>query len=246
MRLVLYNIRYAVGGSRNFHRPIPGIGYLRRTHGNLDRMVRFLADLDPDVVGLCEVDMGSYRTSTGRNQAETIAEALGHDHVHECKYHEGSFQRWVPVLKKQGNAIITRHDIEHGNFHFFTHGVKRLIIELVTPEFRLYLVHLSLGFRTRQRQLRFLQDLVAKSDRPVLVAGDFNTFFGEAELYAFLNGSGLRSANLRGQPTHPSHKPRRELDFVFHDDRVELEQFFIPDVQFSDHLPLVCDFTFKS
>lgn len=245
MRLVLYNIRYAVGGSKHFHRPIPGLGYLRRTHSNLEQMVKFLAELDPDVVGLVEVDMGSYRTRNGSNQAETIAAALGHDHVHECKYHEGSLQRWLPVLKNQGNAIITRHDIEHGRFHFFTHGVKRLIIELATEEFRLFLVHLSLGYRTRQRQLRFLQQLVHGSDRPVLVAGDFNTFFGEAELYAFLNGSGLRSANRRGKHTHPSHKPSRELDFIFHDDRLQVDDFFIPDVQFSDHLPLVCDFSFK-
>lgn len=245
MRLVLYNIRYAAGGGRNFHLPIPGIGYLRRTHGNLRKLTRFLFDLDPDVVGLVEVDMGSYRTGSRRNQAEVVAAALGHDHVHECKYHEGSVQRWLPILKNQGNAIITRHDIEHGHFHFFSHGVKRLIIELATQEFRLFLVHLSLGYRTRQRQLRFLQTLVNESDRPVLVAGDFNTFFGEAELYAFLSGSGLYSANMRSEPTHPSHAPKRELDFIFHDDRVKVEDFFIPEVQFSDHLPLVLDFSLK-
>lgn len=245
MRLVLYNIRYAAGGSKHFHRPIPGIAYLRRTDRNLQQLISFFTELDPDVIGLVEVDMGSYRTVTGRNQAEMIAEALDHDHIHECKYREGSWHRWMPILKDQGNAIITRHNIEHDRYHFFAHGVKRLIIELATDEFSLFLVHLSLGYRTRQRQLRFLQTLVNKSDRPVLVAGDFNTFLGEAELYAFLNGSGLRSANLRGLPTHPSHKPHRELDFIFHDERIDIEHFDIPAVQFSDHLPLVCDFRIK-
>jgi hypothetical protein len=28
-----------------------------------------------------------------------------------------------------------------------------------------------------------------------------------------------------------------------HSDKIEVNRFEIPDVQFSDHLPLICDFT---
>lgn len=248
MRFVLYNIRYATG-SGNHHLPFPGYGYMRRTHRRLDSMIEFFRTLDPDILGLVEVDLGSYRTrqrrSRKRNQAETIAEQLGHNHVHECKYHARSVQRFMPVLGKQGNAFITRHDIHNEKFHFFTRGVKRLIIELVLKDVCIFLVHLSLGYRDRQQQLRDLEKLLRDSDKPAMVAGDFNTFFGEAELYAFLSNTGLLSANFRAQPTHPSRAPKRELDFIFHDPRIVISHFEIPQVTYSDHLPLVCDFEVK-
>lgn len=245
MRFVLYNIRYATGSARHFHLPFPGYGYLRRTHRRLDRMIDFFRVLDPDILGLVEVDLGSFRTSGRGNQAEQIAEALGHQHMHDCKYREQSVQRLLPVLGKQGNAIITRHNIVNGNYHFFDRGVKRLIIELELANLRLFLVHLSLGFKNRQLQLRHLAKLARESDRPVMVAGDFNTFFGEPELYAFLSDTGLVSANHRAQPTHPSRAPRRELDFIFHDERIVVTHFEIPLVTFSDHLPLICDFEIR-
>jgi endonuclease/exonuclease/phosphatase (EEP) superfamily protein YafD len=33
------------------------------------------------------------------------------------------------------------------------------------------------------------------------------------------------------------------LDFILHSGQIEVNRFEIPDVQFSDHLPLICDFT---
>lgn len=247
MRFVLYNIRYAAGTSRHFHLPVPGAGYLRQTHRNLDRLIRFFQVLDPDILGLVEVDLGSFRTGIRQNQALTIAEALGHDaHVHECKYHHDSLHRFVPVLNKQGNAFITRRSVHGERFHFFSRGVKRLIIELELENLSIFLVHLSLGYRDRQRQLHDLRLLIEETHHPVIVAGDFNTFFGEAELYAFLASTGLLSANIRSQPTHPSQTPRRELDFIFHDPRVVVTHFEIPAVTYSDHLPLVCDFEVRS
>jgi endonuclease/exonuclease/phosphatase family metal-dependent hydrolase len=53
----------------------------------------------------------------------------------------------------------------------------------------------------------------------------------------------LTSANLHGLPSYPSRSPRKELDFILHSARIEVNRFEIPDVQFSDHLPLICDFT---
>jgi endonuclease/exonuclease/phosphatase family metal-dependent hydrolase len=44
-------------------------------------------------------------------------------------------------------------------------------------------------------------------------------------------------------PSYPSRSPRKELDFILHSGQIEVNRFAIPDVQFSDHLPLICDFT---
>ena len=62
MRFVLYNIRYATGTGPAFHLPIPGAGYLRSNTRVLERLTAYLKSLDPDLVGLIEVDTGSIRT----------------------------------------------------------------------------------------------------------------------------------------------------------------------------------------
>jgi len=77
LRLLVYNIRYATGIGPAFHLPFPGAGYLRSNRKVLDGITGFVKDKDPDIVGLIEVDIGSVRSGM-INQAEHIAEALGH------------------------------------------------------------------------------------------------------------------------------------------------------------------------
>ena len=76
----------------------------------------------------------------------------------------------------------------------------------------------------------------------MVVAGDFNTFWGENEIYLFMKAAGLRSANKESTPTYPSRAPRKELDFVLYQDGIVVTDFSVPNVRHSDHLPLVCDF----
>ena len=90
--------------------------------------------------------------------------------------------------------------------------------------------------------MRRLFDLVDATKKPVIVAGDFNTFWGDNEIYLFMKAAGLKSANIENLPTYPSRAPRRELDFVLYQDGVDVTRFEVPDVRYSDHLPLVCDF----
>ena len=110
----------------------------------------------------------------------------------------------------------------------------------------MFLVHLSLKFRHRQYQLRSLHDLIVRSKKPVIVAGDFNTFWGNHEIYLFMRAAGLVSANGHGLPSFPSRKPRVELDFILVSEGIEVSNFRVPDVRFSDHRPIVCDFKVRS
>ncbi len=239
MRFLLYNIRYGTGG--------PGVrmpwrGYFKKTGDNLHRIIDFIKPLDPDVVGLVEVDGGSYRSGrTG--QAQIMAQELGHYHTYRSKYREGArWARHLPVISKQGNAFLAKDTIANERFHYFTKGVKRLVIELELENLVIYLVHLALGFRIRQHQLSDLYDLVKSTRKPMIVAGDFNAFWGPPEINLFLGATGLVNANAEGQPTFPSWAPRRNLDFVLHSREIAVDRMWIPQVQLSDHLPMVFDF----
>lgn len=241
MRLLLYNIRYAVGGGASMHMPLPGAGYVLGNQSVLPEITRFIKDVDPDIVGLIEVDTGSIR-SRMVNQAEKIATDLQMNTSYETKYGSKSINQILPIVRKQGNAFMAAQRVHGEKFHYFDTGIKRLIIELEMAEFAVFLVHLSLKYRHRHLQLRRLHDLIEATEKPVIVAGDFNTFWGENEIYLFLRAAGLKSANVDGLPTYPSRAPRKELDFVLYQDGITVNSFDIPDVRLSDHLPLICDF----
>ncbi len=233
MRFIHYNICYATGPKAH--------NFVRSSGKNLQKITTFLRELEPDLVGLIEVDHGSYR-SGWENQAELLAEALGHYHSHSIKYAERSFWRHVPVLNKQGNAFLTRDRISNETFHYFERGMKRLVIELELDHVVVYLVHLALGSRARHQQLEELYNLVKETQKPCLVAGDFNALWGEREINLFLAATGLQNANSKSLPTYPSKNPHRHLDFVLYSKGIDILDFQVPQVPFSDHLPLLVDF----
>jgi endonuclease/exonuclease/phosphatase family metal-dependent hydrolase len=224
------------------HMPLPGAGYVHGNQNVLPEITRFIRSVDPDIVGLIEVDTGSIR-SRMINQAESIAGSLGMNTSYETKYGEKSINHMLPIVRKQGNAFMAAQRVHGEKFHYFDTGIKRLIIELEMQDFAVFLVHLSLKYRHRHLQLRRLYDLISATAKPVIVAGDFNTFWGENEIYLFMKAAGLRSANVNGLPTYPSRSPRRELDFVLYQDGITVTDFRVPSVRHSDHLPLICDFS---
>jgi len=221
--------------------PLPGAGYVLGSRTVLPEIASFIKSIDPDVVGLIEVDTGSIR-SRNVNQAEKLADELGMNTSYETKYGTKSLNQLLPIVRMQGNAFMAASRVHGETFHYFDTGIKRLIIELEMEDFAIFLVHLSLKYRHRHLQLRRLYDLIQETEKPVVVAGDFNTFWGENEIYLFMKAAGLQSANVDSRPTYPSRAPRKELDFVLYQDGISVKSFDIPDVRFSDHLPLVCDF----
>ena len=221
--------------------PLPGAGYVLGNKDVLPEITRFIKTIDPDIVGLIEVDTGSIR-SRKVNQAEKLASDLGMNTSYETKYGSKSLNKMLPIVRKQGNAFMAAPRVHGEKFHYFDTGIKRLIIELEMQDVAIFLVHLSLKYRHRHLQLRRLYDLIEVTEKPVIVAGDFNTFWGENEIYLFMKAAGLTSANPDGIPTYPSRAPRKELDFILYQKGIEVTGFDVPQVKHSDHLPLVCDF----
>ncbi|HEB50064.1 MAG TPA: endonuclease [Desulfobulbus sp.] len=242
MRFLLYNIRYGAGIGAHFHLPLPYAGYLKRSTRNLDRIISFIRSIQPDIVGLVEVDNGSFRCDSNC-QAEVIAKALNYNHLVETKYGVDSVANRLPLLNKQGNALLTRQPIVSYRYYYFKQGVKRLIIEARLEDVTIFLVHLSLTYRNRQYQLEQLYQLIKKVNGPLIVAGDFNVLWGDRELELFLAATGLLSANNEGAPSYPSRAPKRQLDFILHSRELRVTDFQVPSVTLSDHAPLLCDFT---
>lgn len=241
MRLLLHNIQYGTGRLRRF----AWLETLFRTTSHFPNITRFASHMNPDIIGLVEVDAGSYRASH-QNQAETIANDLSLYYRSRSKYPDDGMGRRFPILNKQANAVLARQPILNTRFHDFATGFKSLAIEVELENVTIFLVHLALGIRARQHQLSDLHDLIAGCRKPRLVAGDFNTISGVWEMRMFLRATGLKSANVKHVPTFPSWAPCRELDFICYDPSITPVRFKIPRVRLSDHLPLMFDFEVAS
>lgn len=241
MRFMMYNIRYGTG-AKVPRGPLGFFGgYFAKTADQLGKISDFVNECDPDVLGLVEVDLGSYRTKK-QNQAQTIADQLGHYHAYRSKYGQGSKWHSVPVFNKLGNAFLTRDTIANETFHYFNRGMKKLVIELELENLTIFLVHLALSARVRHHQLGELYSLVKATEKPHIVAGDFNALWGEHEIALFLAATGLLNPNSSRAPSFPSWAPKRHLDFILHSPEIVPIKFEMPQIQLSDHLPLIFDF----
>ena len=101
------------------------------------------------------------------------------------------------------------------------------------------MVHLALGYRTRQLQINRLARLV-RGERNVIVMGDMNCTAGELRANPRLRTTGMQvvTGDLL---TYPSWRPRRNLDHVLISPRLECESASVLDLQLSDHLPVAVD-----
>ena len=238
MRFLLYNICYGTHGNQ---RKFPLIGMLGRTRNHLIEITGFIKQQNPDVVGLIEVDSGSYRSGK-KSQVELIAEELGHFHAYCSKYAADSRWQRIPIYNKQGNAFLAKDSIRGERFHYFERGMKKLVIELELERVTFFLVHLALNYKVRQMQILHLYHMIKETGRPYIVAGDFNAFMGEDEIQLLMSASGLQNADRKMQPSFPSRNPKRHLDFILHSPEILVRHFEMPRIELSDHLPLIVDF----
>lgn len=241
MRLLVYNIAYGTGSpGREYKRLFTSHRYLRTDQKYFQQIREFIGGQQPDVIGLIEVDSGSFRTGKV-NQVQELADELGHYHVCQSKYGNNSFANRVPLLRNQVNAVLTSTENAVTSYHYFPCGVKKLVIEIEIEEITFFFVHLSLRKSTRAEQLEYLSGLIPRG-RPVIIAGDFNCFSGTEELRHICGDHGLINANMKNSPTYPAWEPVRQLDFILHSPQIVPDRFEIMPVELSDHLPLLMDF----
>lgn len=240
MRFLLYNIRYGTG--KYLNQPLKHMrGYLGQSLDHIHKIGEFINEYNPDIVGLVEVDLGSFRTKE-INQAKLLGEITKNNYVSHYKYEENSNYMKIPMLRKQGNAVLTKKEIVNKKFHYLDNGMKKLIIEVDTGEVVVFIVHLALGGKTRLKQIVQLHSIVKNCQKPFIIAGDFNIFWGNEEIELFLKASELENVNYLNKPTFPSWKPKKELDFILHSKNIKIINYDVIKTTLSDHLPIIVDF----
>lgn len=251
VRLVTYNIAHGRGLA-----PIQGMTTRRRIRAILLKISRLLAELNPDVVALQEVDENS-RWAGNFNHLEFLSRFGRFEHSVF-----GINNRREGLLNlSYGNAILSRHPItEWENIAFGQSKVGEkgfLFAEVDVHGRRIPIANMHLHYRSRLHRFaqvdRFLAYLHDKQrDRhhhwafSPIVCGDLNNTQhasdATATLLSHLHDYADYTLHPREGGTFPSPLPGRTLDFVYLPPGARKAQSHIVRSYLSDHRPVVVDF----
>jgi endonuclease/exonuclease/phosphatase family metal-dependent hydrolase len=235
LRLVTWNIHKGIGTDGRYR---------------LDRTIRVLKDLSPDVICLQEVDEGVRRSGHER-QAQRLADELGYPHAAlglNVRVQEGGY----------GNLTLSRYPMDRVHNLDLTVPPKKRRSGLVTRirwgDARGWVianVHLGLMHLERRVQVKRLLGHVleeALPDQPLVMAGDWNEW-GSRIVRDVVHrwGFHLDRSDEAADParTYPSRRPLLSLDRVLYRDPVRCRHVACVADEVtrvaSDHLPLVVD-----
>ncbi len=238
LRVMTYNVHSCIG-----------------MDGKVDtrRIARVIAQAQPDIVALQELDVGKAR-SFGKDQAHLIARHLDMDfHFHPAIHLEEELY---------GDAILTRLPLrlkragplpgQEGNIQREPRGALWVAVEFRGCEVQIINTHLGLSVRERGVQVDALLGSEwlnhAECQGPVILCGDFNAMPSSAvyrQLATHFKDVQTQIPGLRPRGTFFSRFPQIRLDHIFISGGLEAVTMTTIDSQLartaSDHLPLVAE-----
>lgn len=236
LRLLSFNIQVGISTERYHHYLTRGWQHLLPhpgRAGNLQRIGALLGDYD--LVALQEVDGGSLRSSYV-NQVERLAE-LG-----AFPYWYQQLNRNLGRLAQHSNGVLSRLRPDQLEDHPLPGPPGRGAILLHFGEgadaLAVVMMHLSLGARTRTRQLAYVRELIGNY-RHVVLMGDMNTHAVDLLQHSPLRDLGLVAPQI--EATFPSWRPQRCLDHILLSPELVLERVEVLSQPISDHLPVAVD-----
>ena len=230
------------------------------TDGRLDvgRVAAVIAEEEPDIVALQEVDVGRARTG-GVDQAHRIAERLKMTH---------RFHAALTVAEEQyGDAILTclpERVIKTGPLPGYKpipqlepRGALMVAVE-VAPGVELQVLNTHLGLVPREQQIQAAavagDDWLGHAKRrdPLILIGDFNAV-SRSVVWRTLSAKLTDATHgRRGRriATFPAQAPLLRIDHVFVSKGVRVTGMHVPATPLakvaSDHRPLVMDFEIEA
>ncbi len=236
LRLLSFNIQVGISTERYHHYLTRGWQHLlphTGRAGNLQRIGDLLGDYD--LVALQEADGGSIRSGFV-NQVEHLAQ-LG-----DFPYWYQQLNRNLGRLAQHSNGLLSRLQPSLLEDHPLPGPPGRGAILMRFGKGRdalaVVMMHLSLGARTRTRQLAYIRERVGNY-RHLVLMGDMNTHANDLLERSPLRDLGLLAPQV--EATFPSWRPQRCLDHILLSPSLTLERVAVLSQPISDHLPVAVD-----
>ncbi len=237
LRLLSYNIqagvdirRYRQYVTQSWKHVLPH----RERLENLNRIADILTRYD--LVGLQEVDAGSLRSGFV-DQTEYLA-------------HRGNFPYWyqqvnrkLGKLAQHSNAFLSRMRpsviVEHKLPGLPGRGALVAEFGRGKEALAVFILHLALGRRARQRQIGYISEVLEDYTHAV-VMGDMNCGYDSDELRLLVKLANLHEPSCE-MNTFPSWRPMRNLDHILVSSGLQVKNARVLDYTVSDHLPVSVD-----
>jgi endonuclease/exonuclease/phosphatase family metal-dependent hydrolase len=235
LKILSYNVQVGIPMSGAHHYVLNCWRHFFPHRARLQNLNNILEVIKPyDLIGLQEVDGGSFRSSFV-NQIDYLGR-------------EGEFLYWTQQntrnfgrYAQHSNGLLSRypvHNIQHYRLPTWIPGRGVVTFCLGTPTEPIFVanVHLSLGKRSRDLQLDYLA-LLVKHYQHVIIVGDFNMKLAELQAHKLVRESHLVIANSQTR-TYPSWRPSRLLDYILLSPSLKIIESEVLSVPYSDHLPV--------
>ena len=254
-KLITLNIAHGRGLSL-----YQGFSSSKRIQSNLQRIGRFLKQVDADIVALQEVDEDSH----WNKRIHLLDELRKHA---EYPHHFLGVHNRRDGMKRlaYGNALLSRfpmHRAENRPFGTATLGEKGfLYAEIDIGRSVIPLVNMHLDFRSKSNRIRqiervldYLHDKRASGNDsrfPPIICGDFNSTSMNSRdaaqhLFKHILDYGDYTLYPRGARTFPAHLPFKGVDFVFLPAPFRKIHCEVVRRYLSDHLPVVVEFAIEA
>jgi len=240
LRLLTFNIQVGITTSRYRHYVTNGWKHVL-PHNERNNNLRSIAELVAgyDFVALQEVDAGSLRSGF-INQVEYIADQA------QFPYWYSQLNRDLAPFARHASGLLSRISPVSMQDHKLPGAIPgrgAIVVRLpyAGSTVLVVLLHLSLGERSRARQLKYVAKLI--EDEPyVVVMGDMNSHLAQLLFDSPLAQTSLRPADSV-QPTYPSWRPSQALDHVLVSPGLTISEYEVLDCRLSDHRPIAVTLT---
>ncbi len=206
-----------------------------KRQASLDSVAQVIKEFD--LVALQEVDGGSYRSGY-TNQVHYLAQAA------RFPYWYQQLNRNLGKLAQHSNGLLSRlapDSLEDHRLPGLLPGRGAIAVRLGQPPHQLLLImlHLSLGSRSRCRQLNYIRELIG-DQQSVVVMGDLNCHQDD-----LLGHSAFRDSNLQPpevhRATYPSWRPLHAFDHILVSDTLQILKTQVLNQTLSDHRPVALE-----
>lgn len=237
LRLLTCNLQVGIHTSAYHH-------YLTRSwqhllphpkrRSRLDQVASVLSAFD--IVGLQEVDGGSFRSSHV-NQVKYLAQRS------DFTFHFQQLNRNLGHVAQHSNGLLSRlapsQIDEHRLPGMRGRGAIHARYGSGPDALHVFVAHLALSQRGRARQLDYLGEII-RPLRHVAVMGDLNCTPSQLRAHPrFCQALDLDP--LEPLPSYPAWQPRRALDHILLSASLSADSPRALDALFSDHLPVAVD-----
>lgn len=217
-----------------------------------DQIADFILEQNLDICALNEVDWNCKRSGYIHETyliAKRLTEKTGVKYYGE---HAASLVGILGPHSQYGNAIISRYPMTNVRKLPVDVGIgmaeghePRVILaadfEIDGKMLTVVTTHFGLRHDEKLLMLQMLRELIPSNPYPVVLLGDFNVRPSSEyypELTALLKDT---SENPELPLSFPSHQPSCKIDYIFTSASLTSSNVRVCPVQYSDHLPLLCD-----